>query len=29
MLNVKASEITEEWKDKGQINLKDRIYLFI
>lgn len=29
ILSVKASEIRGEWKDRGQINLKDRIYIFI
>lgn len=28
-LRVKASEIRSEWKETGQINLKDRIYIFM
>lgn len=29
IFSVKASEILAEWKDIGQINLKDKIYIFI
>ncbi len=29
VFSIKASEIVGEWREKGQINLKDKIYLFI